>query len=227
MCIRSICLGIALLTQDRVTSSTIDVIRFIDVGQNCIRVMNKVDITSVEYTALSYVWGRNQLSQLRRENEELLTQAGSLAEYGISKTPVDAIEVTRALGIPYIWIDVLCIVQDDLDDVNLQIGNVGRIYSNARFTIVASGIDANAGLPGLSPGTRTPQQEVEVIPRSTEHPGLSLLTTCKKQRTHWDETAHWSEEEIDASEWNTRGWTLQERVLSKRSLIFTQEQVYW
>jgi hypothetical protein len=191
-------------------------------------VFRNVRIDSLNYTALSCVWGRNQTSRLLKENEKILEQQGSLADFGLLKTLVDSIALTRALDIDFIWIDVLCILQDDPDDISLQIGNVGRIYSNAKFTIIASGMDADAGLPGFRPGTRTFQQEeVEVIPSSAENPGLSLLTTCKRQRTHWEETAQWTQEEIDSCKWNTRGWTLQERVLSKRSLMFAQDQVYW
>jgi hypothetical protein len=143
-------------------------------------VFRNVRIDSLNYTALSCVWGRNQTSRLLKENEKILEQQGSLADFGLLKTLVDSIALTRALDIDFIWIDVLCILQDDPDDISLQIGNVGRIYSNAKFTIIASGMDADAGLPGFRPGTRTFQQEeVEVIPSSAENPGLSLLTTFK------------------------------------------------
>jgi hypothetical protein len=57
---------------------------------------------------------------------------------GVPKTFQDAIQFTRRIGIQYIWIDSLCIVQDDLDDMAHEIGNMASVYSNALFTIAAA-----------------------------------------------------------------------------------------
>ena len=209
-------------------SCIVDLVRLIDVRHKCIRTFQHVNITELKYAALSYVWGVRQTSRLVKENETRLEEAKALNGYSLPQTLTDSMDLTHALDIDYVWIDVLCILQDDPDDINRQISNVGRIYSNARFTIIALGNDAHAGLPGFRPGTRTFQQEhIEVIPQSENHPGLSLLSTCQTQPTHWDESIHWRAHEVELSKWNTRGWTLQERLLSWRSLIFAHEQVYW
>jgi hypothetical protein len=52
----------------------------------------------------------------------------------------DAISVTRRLGIKYLWIDSLCIVQDDEADVRMQIARMGSIYGNSYFTIAADAL---------------------------------------------------------------------------------------
>lgn len=108
---------------------------------------------------------------------------------------------------------------------------MANIYKSAYITIVAAhGEDADAGLAGLRPETRSyQQQEVVVIPPDVEgaSPGLSLLTTCKTFPKYFGEFFNRQDEDADISTWNTRGWTLQERALSRRNLIFTREQVLW
>ncbi|KAK4172907.1 hypothetical protein QBC36DRAFT_195883, partial [Triangularia setosa] len=79
------------------------------------------------------------------------------------QTIADALSLTGGLGIEYLWVDALCIVQDDTSDLKLQISNAA-IYRAASLKLVASsGLDCNAGLTGLLPDTRAlsfKQQEV-------------------------------------------------------------------
>lgn len=77
----------------------------------------------------------------------------------------DAIQATREMGIRYLWVDALCIVQDDEGGEKLpHIKQMNRIYETAELVIVAmSGRDANAGLPGVRPWTRNAAQPIEQI----------------------------------------------------------------
>ncbi|KAF3763016.1 hypothetical protein M406DRAFT_73671 [Cryphonectria parasitica EP155] len=212
-------------------------IRFIDVNNMCIRLVDEFDPSdpSMAYTALSYVWGQKQKLMLSAEIEPRLKENGSIRDDDLPKTVSDAITVTRLLGLSFLWVDAVCIMQGktkvDLDDRAEQIGNMANIYRSAFLTIVdAFGEDADAGLAGLRPGTRSYQQrEVVVIPPSPEKgsDGLSLLTTCKAFPKYFGEFFNRRDEDADISTWNTRGWTLQERALSRRNLIFTREQVLW
>lgn len=52
----------------------------------------------------------------------------------------DAINVTRRLGLRYLWIDSLCIIQDEIDDKRTQISQMGTIYKNSYLTIAADGL---------------------------------------------------------------------------------------
>src|SRR5436305_6858770 len=90
------------------------------------------------------------------------------------------------------------------------------VYSSAVFTIVAAaGMDADAGLPGLSPQTvRTFQQEV------VEVGGLTIVPAVEPADLLYDYY-------LEKSKWSTRGWTFQERLLSPRILVVSHEQVYW
>ncbi|KAK0732338.1 heterokaryon incompatibility protein-domain-containing protein [Apiosordaria backusii] len=209
-------------------------IRMIDVRQNCIKTFENTSHTEIKYVALSYVWGRSQRVMLTTASKPYLERPGFFGQdLDVPQTIADALVLTEGLGMDYLWVDALCIVQDDTDDLKLQIGNAANIYRAASLTLVASsGLDCNAGLAGLRPGTRASsfkQQEVVVIPPGDKKfpSGLSLVTTCRSQRQNWPADYKIVDDDLDLSVWTSRGWTLQERVLSRRNLVFTNEQVIW
>jgi Heterokaryon incompatibility protein (HET) len=102
-----------------------------------------------DYVALTYVWGEDTLKQEKPPGWEMprtLSAAVYIDEYGIETAQLpeelpltvrDAIEVTRSLGYRYLWVDSLCIIQDDREDQNFQLGMMDEIYSNATLTIAA------------------------------------------------------------------------------------------
>ncbi|KAI1653445.1 hypothetical protein F4813DRAFT_253398 [Daldinia decipiens] len=110
----------------------------------------------------------------------------------------------------------------------MQIGAMSQIYGFAHLTILAaSSSSVHGGLPGLRPGSRSIEQvELMVLSESTDSttgnvlPGLSLMTTL-------DPLTNPNEHFLERMPWNSRGCTMQERVLSRRVLVFMQEQVYW
>lgn len=207
--------------------NAIERIRFIDVKNRCIVTLRGVQLSAYQYIALSYVWGGPQKLRLTSSNKNKMAQPGSLAE-NLPQTIEDSILVTESLDIQYIWVDSLCIIQDDDEDKAIQIGAMSQIYGFAYLTIIAaSSPNVHGGLPGLRPGSRSlEQRELIVLPESKNGatgellPGLSLMTTL-------DPLANPNEHFLERTPWNSRGWTMQERVLSRRVLVFMQEQVYW
>lgn len=102
-----------------------------------------------KYAALSYVWGREPFFNLTKSNVSRLRQPGSLQDYArqLPKTIADAILFVRRIGERYLWVDSLCIVQDDRDQKHGLIDNMDFIFSGALLTIIAAtGKDANSGL---------------------------------------------------------------------------------
>ncbi|PVH92456.1 HET-domain-containing protein [Periconia macrospinosa] len=92
-----------------------------------------------KYVALSYCWGKNEHqknSQTIKANFKDRLQEVESSQ--LPKTIVDAIEVTQSLGLPYIWVDALCIIQDDQEDRQKEIANMANIYRSATITIVAA-----------------------------------------------------------------------------------------
>lgn len=158
------------------------------------------------YVALSYVWGRssNIDSKVRHIGKRCL-----LPER-LSSVILDAISVTQALGFQYLWVDKFCIDQDDADAKHDQIEQMQDIYGRAELTIVAAaGVDATYGLPGVGQRARIPQSVAKLG-------GVRIISTMKDPHLA-----------IRSSRWASRGWTFQEAELSRRRLVFTDEQMYF
>lgn len=109
-------------------------LRFIDTKRRCVIEQDQ----RVRYAALSYTWGQEEQYCLKRENVEILKEPGSLDRNNITirQVIIDAIEVCVKADIPYLWVDALCIVQDDEQGKMFQIQNMDSVYSNAYITIV-------------------------------------------------------------------------------------------
>jgi hypothetical protein len=123
----------------------------------------------------------------------------------------NAMGFVSELGERYLWVDALCILQDDIDDQSRLIPLMDSIYAFATLTIIVAGGDnVRSGIPGLSSNSRQISQDVIRI-----SDGLALIST-----PHVD-TAFYH------CAWKTRAWTLQERICSRRTLIFTADQAYW
>ncbi|KAF4636107.1 hypothetical protein G7Y89_g1982 [Cudoniella acicularis] len=187
---------------------TLKELQVIDVQKMCI-----IDAPQAcRYVALSYCWGTAVTLRHLLANSERLRTPGALAIATLPATIADAISLVRGVGETYLWVDALCIVQDDPISQQIQLAQMGLVYSLAHFTIVAAaGKDANAGLPGVRPRTRKITQEVVQLG------GQNLITTISGQYYGGVSTSHWL----------TRAWTMQEKALSKKALVFTNEQVYW
>lgn len=201
-------------------------------NRGCLTTLHDVDLDDTHYAALSYVWGAFQNVVLTQNNVDAFHKPGSLFRERLPQTIQDAIEVAKRLGITLLWVDALCIFQDNTTESNIdreyQLASMGMIYSCAFITIIgACGRGSEAGLWGLRPGSRQFHQEaVEVIPGK-----LGLVATCSSRQV-WTQKSHpmsaeLRREDVDASTWSTRAWTYQERSLSRRCLIFAEGQVFW
>ncbi|KAK4034348.1 heterokaryon incompatibility protein-domain-containing protein [Parachaetomium inaequale] len=156
-----------------------------------------------EYTALSYVWGGGQQDSY---------QAGSELKGALPQTTEDAIDLTGRLGKRYLWVDSLCIDQTSAADKERQINLMCSIYQGAYLTIVAvSGTSATAGLPRMRAGTAAMQPQL--FCRVDGKRLVGLMPTLSQQ--------------IWRSPWGSRAWTLQEALLSPRSLYVSDHQLYF
>ncbi|KAF1830656.1 HET-domain-containing protein, partial [Decorospora gaudefroyi] len=100
------------------------------------------------YGCLSHRWGSRQPLQTRKET--LSRFKAGIPWESIPKTFQDAITFTRKLGLSYIWIDSLCIIQDDKQDWQQQSGAMAAIYSNSYVTLAAAvADDSKAGFGGV------------------------------------------------------------------------------
>lgn len=181
-----------------------------DLGVPFIRMISLTDYKLIEtsfpppYVALSYVWGAAPVFQTLQSNVNDLMQPQGLPVPSFPKSIRDAMILARDLGFQYIWIDSICIIQDSEEDKVQQLRMMDSIYSRASLTIVAAaGSHADAGIPGLQPETRSRKQHLVQVSDD-----LTLVAL----HTDTDRSAK-------ATTWNTRGWTYQERLLSKRCVF--------
>lgn len=164
-------------------------IRLIDVQAACL-----VEIQHLyKYTALSYVWGAVANFRLTKANRPVLLMPGSLNKVSdrLPATIRNAIAVVQRLGCRYLWVDALCLIQNDADDLDQGVGAMDLIYERAWLTIVAAcGHDANARLPGVQEGTRKPSI-------NTRHvmPGITMGVVVGL------------DDRLGRSMYDTRGWT--------------------
>ncbi|KAF4439759.1 HET-domain-containing protein [Fusarium austroafricanum] len=201
--------------------------RVIDVETNTLFVPSQ-DIT---YIAVSYVWGGILQAKTDSERVEWIeslfdrapsmksTEAASpeldyrLRVENLPFTIQDSIKLTKLMGWRYIWIDLLCIRQNDMADKEALVKKMHLIYEEASFTIVAAGgQDANARLPGLFT-PRHPEPISEIAFRSKAMVMAPARPTLPDLLT---ETV-----------WASRGWTFQEDVLSRCCLYFTATEVFY
>ncbi|MCV5073228.1 HET domain-containing protein, partial [Escherichia coli] len=109
----------------------------IDTTSNSLVQFHQHRLRDIPYVTLSYVWGTTQQAMLKRENLLRLQLPGSL-QGATPQTITDAMMFTSYMGYRYLWVDTLCIIQNDDADKMSQLQIMGDIYKNANFTIVAA-----------------------------------------------------------------------------------------
>lgn len=167
------------------------------------------------YMTLSHCWGRADCLKLTTDNYAQLLQSIPLAL--LPQLYQDAVYITRQLGIRYLWIDSLCIIQagDELADWLREVKVMGQIYSKSFCNISAANAqDGNHTLfSSRNPDTVCPQ----IMDLTVDgHPSPYLVSDYQ----FW-------ETEVSRALINTRGWVLQERILSPRVLHFGERQILW
>jgi hypothetical protein len=88
------------------------------------------------YLALSHCWGGDIISRTDKGNIHDRQQSVKVAS--LARNFQDAIHITRKLGVRYLWIDALCIIQDDEEDWMREAASMYEIYNNALLVISAS-----------------------------------------------------------------------------------------
>jgi len=158
----------------------------------------------IQYAALSYCWGDGlQLKLTSRTFNEFIS---GVAIQRFPKTIRDAVHFTRNIGLKWLWVDSLCILQDCPDDWNRESSKMCDVYQNSFLTLAAlGGSNSNDGLFAL----RDPL----------------VYLPCELFKTMAGETVYAGQDasiRLGVGTWPLyqRGWVLQERILSPRTLNF-------
>jgi len=171
------------------------------------------------YTTLSYVWGLVPQPETNKSNYD--SRKAGFDKNALSKTMQDAVDVTRALGIRYLWIDALCIIQHDEEDFQREAANMGAIYANSYITIsAASGTDNTQGC--FIPRPTTVYTTFDYTTQDGVSGKLGVYPIAIERATDLLNYVRMEKEPI-----TKRGWTFQERVLTCRSLFFASDQIYF
>jgi hypothetical protein len=198
--------------------------RIIDVGafnnQNVRLVSTEDDIDiwrGQKYMTLSHCWGSpsdtKQTDITTRANLEARKRAIDISE--LPNTFQDAIQITRQIGLRLLWIDSLCIIQDDAEDMDRECANMSSIYTCSYATIAAS--DSVDGHGGCFTPLHSSSNSSCIIPCKSTDGSRSTTVAIYGGCDEWIST-------IDGP-LQRRGWALQERHLSPRILHFTKSRL--
>ncbi|KAG8158538.1 hypothetical protein KVR01_011660 [Diaporthe batatas] len=204
--------------------------RLIDIGTGVsdlprLALSSDILITAeTKYAALSYCWGNKEdaKAQLKTETATLGDRLQGIALDTMTPAIRDAVELTRAVGLRYIWIDALCIIQDDPADWSYESGQMDRVFKNAYVTFCALvSTSCQKSFLQRRPAFSVPFQ-------SAIRPSINGNLSVRLQPI----SADWTIPESSildrfVSRWNNRAWTFQEEKLSTRLLLFGGSKMHF
>ncbi|KAL0937531.1 uncharacterized protein CTRU02_207262 [Colletotrichum truncatum] len=162
------------------------------------------------YSCLSYCWGGDSRNHCRLLRSNVQQLQGAIFSQSVPKTVRDAMWISKAIGVRYIWIDALCIVQDDDVDWRAQAPWMGQFYGNAVVTIAATSSEhADMGMFKERVVERYELQPCKIFGQIPQRP---------LPHTH----RHFTSAPI-----NQRAWTMQELYLSRRIIHMTDASAAW
>lgn len=182
--------------------------RLVDIGQAAgddarLVVTSELGKTA-PYVALTYSWGGDVPTKLLRSS--VGTMKKGVAFNSLPRTFQDTIFITRALGLRYIWIDALCIIQDSPDDWRFEAARMGSVYACSR--LVLSATDSRSSTDGML----ATERQLQI--------SITKDIAIQKIPKHFDTL-------METSPLASRGWCLQERFLGTRILHVGEKQLYW
>ncbi|KAF2188524.1 HET-domain-containing protein [Zopfia rhizophila CBS 207.26] len=175
-----------------------------------------------DYIALSHCWGIGK-PPLRTTVSNLSVLCRGMPLSDLPRNFQDAVSVTRAFGVKYLWIDSLCVLQDGIDDWVSESAYMGHIYTNALFVLAAAAgdgcysgfLDGKKREPGVAiifgQGIKGEESSLSVrhLPRMTDTYGAHFRLTNRRSKL------------------STRGWAFQEQILARRILAYSDEEMSW
>ena len=179
-----------------------------------IRLVETTSNSTGKYVALSYCWGasgppKTTISSLKER----------LSAIQVSSLPVaftDAISLTQRLGLRYIWIDSLCIIQDSIEDWDIESAKMASIYEQAYLTIAAS------SSPSCDKAFLLERNGSLTIDCFDDNGQPSIV-----KARHIPEGGIHDRSIFPRDPWDQRAWTLQEKLLSARLVSFYSDEIQW
>jgi Heterokaryon incompatibility protein (HET) len=224
--------------------------RVLDLSSNTIRLIETRGQIG-HYIALSHSWGKQQLLVTTRETYAERMRGISLQS--LPPTFRDAISITRGLGIRFIWIDSLCIIQGDKLDWQQQSAVMADIYAGCYLNIATTrssgGFQGCLGPRWTSTDSLAWAAEFEdAVSSSSDEPSERISRIRKHEVRSFDvniddinirirlalkssheslQTPRWIQKHIDTAPLLQRGWVYQERFLSPRTVHIHSNELLW
>jgi hypothetical protein len=188
--------------------------RLITIEDSCIRLVHTKDIDDREaetlrYLALSYTWGNKAIHRRYFTTAETFEQhCKAIPEESLPNLFVDALTITRDLGIKYLWIDALCIIQGEGGDWEMEAERMHATFSGAYCVLAAS---------------RCTGTNDRFLAERPQH----VSATIQNRGLVFSEDIDDFQLDVIEGHLNQRGWVLQERALARRTIYFAEKQTYW
>ncbi|KAI2776567.1 HET-domain-containing protein [Daldinia loculata] len=164
------------------------------------------------FVALSHCWGDSQ--PLKTVNSNVDSHRRGISLEALPETFKDAVKITKILGLRFLWIDSLCIVQDDKWDWEQESAQMEKIYGNADLVLAASAASsAHDGFLRDRPCTSLGRVSVRVDSKSA--PVDSIYRIAFDHINHRDEPL------------DCRAWAFQERLMARRYLSYGTDEMTW
>jgi hypothetical protein len=202
-------------------NSVVRPIRVIDTSTVTLQLVSTVDWAaekSPSYMTVSHKWRSTGMTKLLGCN--LGEMQRGIQIQTLPAVFRDAVILAKALEIRYVWIDALCIVQDDPDELQNEISNMGYIYQNAVLNVGAlQAAELETTAEQESPGLFFDRNPQDISPFA-----LTIQRgDCKRDHFAYQNLIL---EKLNRSSLMRRGWVLQERLLSRRSIYFG-DRLWW
>ncbi|KAI4864837.1 heterokaryon incompatibility protein-domain-containing protein [Hypoxylon rubiginosum] len=177
------------------------------------------------YVALSYCWGQSATLKTTSSNMQSLARGFDLAR--LPAAIRDAVRIAQDLGLGYIWIDALCIVQDSRRDWEEQSARMCAVYEQAHLTIAASSSGA-ADVSFADHAARPQTFRYRVVPPSPDDEDEDVVILAARAECtsghHYNPTGRVL---APPEPILTRGWTLQESILASRCVAYSTDELQW
>lgn len=170
-----------------------------------------------QYVALSYCWGPKGHFSTKKEN--ITDMEKSIPMELLPQTIKDAFLVARNVDVRYVWIDALCIIQDDAEEWSIEAKRMGAIYANSYFTIAATCAEQS--------------DDGFLRPRNLERVSIPFRLNSASEIDgniyfrNQSDLLRDHQSYILESPLLKRAWVLQETLLSRRTVHFSSKQIYW
>lgn len=186
--------------------------RLLSIKKDPIHIVNTSKLPiDTKYCTLSHCWGPNPDLTWQLKWSNLKSYETRIPSKALFKTFQDAIYIASSLGIEYLWIDSLCIIQQDAEDFQREATRMSTIYGNSYLNIVAT--SAANGSEGCFPSKPfLPFSKVEI------KVGGQYYQARPKHLYNYG---------LSNTPVSSRAWCFQERILAPRTLHFSKAQLFW